>query len=161
MSRYAEKVFTRPDYFLAFGLGSGLAPRAPGTAGTLVGVVLFLPVMLLPVLVQIAIIVAAFFLGVWLCDRVAEDMQVKDPGSIVWDEIVGVWIVMLWLPDLIWLVPAFLLFRLFDILKPWPISLADRQLTGGLGIMFDDVLAGLAALGVVQLAGYIVFRFVV
>ena len=156
MSSVKDKVFSRPDYFLAFGLGSGLSPKAPGTVGSLVGLLLFIPLLHLPVVAQIAIIAGGFAFGCWICDRVANDMSIKDPGGIVWDEFVGMWIVMLWLPaGWVWLVVAFLLFRVFDILKPWPVSLADRALKGGLGIMVDDVLAGLYALGVLQAMAWV------
>ena len=144
-------VFTRLDYFLAFGLGSGLAAVAPGTAGSALGLLLFIPALFAPFPVQVVIIVIGFVLGVWVCDRVAKHMEVKDPGGIVWDEFVGMWITLLWLPSLIWLLPAFLLFRLFDIWKPWPVRIADEKLVGGLGIMLDDVFAGLYALAAVQI----------
>jgi len=144
-------VFTRLDYFLAFGLGSGLAPVAPGTAGSVLGLLLFMPVLNAPLPVQVVIIVIGFVLGVWVSDRVAKHMEVKDPGGIVWDEFVGMWITLLWLPSEIWLLPAFLLFRLFDIWKPWPVRVADEKLAGGLGIMLDDVFAGLYALAAVQI----------
>ena len=144
-------VFTRLDYFLAFGLGSGLAPVAPGTAGSVMGLLLFMPVLYAPLPVQVVIIVIGFVLGVWVSDRVAKHMEVKDPGGIVWDEFVGMWITLLWLPSEIWLLPAFLLFRLFDIWKPWPVRVADEKLAGGLGIMLDDVFAGFYALAGVQI----------
>ena len=144
-------VFTRLDYFLAFGLGSGLAAVAPGTAGSALGLLLFIPALYAPFPVQVVIIVIGFVLGVWVCDRVAKHMEVKDPGGIVWDEFVGMWITLLWLPSLVWLLPAFLLFRLFDIWKPWPVRIADEKLVGGLGIMLDDVFAGLYALAAVQI----------
>ena len=144
-------VFTRLDYFLAFGLGSGLAPVAPGTAGSVMGLLLFMPVLNAPLPVQVVIIVIGFVLGVWVSDRVAKHMEVKDPGGIVWDEFVGMWITLLWLPSEIWLLPAFLLFRLFDIWKPWPVRVADEKLAGGLGIMLDDVFAGLYAMAAVQI----------
>ena len=156
-----DKVFSRPDYFLAFGLGSGLSPKAPGTAGSIVGLLLFVPILLLPIYVQLALVMAGFVFGCWLCERVAEDMSVKDPGGIVWDEFVGMWIVMLWLPNWYWLIMAFVLFRLFDILKPWPVSLADKSLSGGLGIMVDDVLAGLYALGVLHAIAWALERGIV
>ncbi len=143
-------VFTRLDYFLAFGLGSGLAPIAPGTAGSALGLLLFIPALYAPLPVQLGIILISFFLGVWVSDRVARHMEVKDPGGIVWDEFVGMWITLLWLPSLIWLVPAFLLFRLFDIWKPWPVRVVDERLGGGFGIMLDDVIAGLYALAALQ-----------
>lgn len=144
-------VFTRLDYFLAFGLGSGLAPVAPGTAGSALGLLLFIPALYAPFPVQVIIIVIGFVLGVWVSGRVAKHMEVKDPGGIVWDEFVGMWITLLWLPSEIWLLPAFLLFRLFDIWKPWPVRVADEKLAGGLGIMLDDVFAGFYALVAVQI----------
>ena len=144
-------VFTRLDYFLAFGLGSGLAAVAPGTAGSALGLLLFIPALYAPFPVQVVIIAIGFVLGVWVSDRVAKHMEVKDPGGSVWDEFVGMWITLLWLPSLIWLLPAFLLFRLFDIWKPWPVRIADEKLVGGLGIMLDDVFAGLYALAAVQI----------
>lgn len=144
-------VFTRWDYFLAFGLGSGLAGVAPGTAGSALGLLLFIPALYAPFPVQVVIIVIGFVLGVWVCDRVAKHMEVKDPGGIVWDEFVGMWITLLLLPSLMWLPTAFLLFRLFDIWKPWPVRVADEKLAGGLGIMLDDVFAGLYALAAVQI----------
>ena len=144
-------VFTRLDYFLAFGLGSGLAAVAPGTAGSALGLLLFIPALYAPFSVQVVIIVIGFVLGIWVSDRVAKHMEVKDPGGIVWDEFVGMWITLLWLPSLIWLLPAFLLFRLFDIWKPWPVRVADEKLAGGLGIMLDDVFAGFYALVAVQI----------
>ena len=147
-------VYKRLDYFLAFGLGSGLAPIAPGTAGSALGLLLFIPALYAPLPVQLGIIFVGFALGVWVSDRVASHMEVKDPGGIVWDEFVGMWITLLWLPSLIWLLPAFLLFRLFDIWKPWPVSIADEKLPGGFGIMLDDVIAGLYALGAIQLLSY-------
>ena len=100
---------------------------------------------------QVIIIVIGFALGVWVSDRVAKHMEVKDPGGIVWDEFVGMWITLLWLPSEIWLLPAFLLFRLFDIWKPWPVRVADEKLAGGLGVMLDDVFAGFYALVAVQI----------
>lgn len=153
-------VFTRLDYFLAFGLGSGLAPVAPGTAGSALGLLLFIPALYAPFTVQVIIIVIGFVLGVWVSDRVAKHMQVKDPGGIVWDEFVGMWITLLWLPSEIWLLPAFLLFRLFDIWKPWPVRVADEKLAGGLGIMLDDVFAGFYALVAVQILNFGLQQFI-
>ncbi|MBT3830174.1 MAG: phosphatidylglycerophosphatase A [Gammaproteobacteria bacterium] len=153
-------VFTRLDYFLAFGLGSGLAPVAPGTAGSALGLLLFIPALYAPFPVQVIIIVIGFVLGVWVSDRVAKHMQVKDPGGIVWDEFVGMWITLLWLPSEIWLLPAFLLFRLFDIWKPWPVRVADEKLAGGFGIMLDDVFAGFYALVAVQILNFGLQQFI-
>ena len=144
-------VFRRLDYFLAFGLGSGLAPFGPGTFGSAAGLLLFIPLLYVPLEFQLTIILIGFAFGVWVCDRVSKHMEVKDPSGIVWDEFVGMWITLLWLPSMSWLIPAFFLFRLFDIWKPWPVRVADRKLVGGLGIMFDDVVAGFLALGVLQI----------
>lgn len=142
-----------PSLLFVTGLGSGLAPRAPGTAGTLAALVLFVPLAMLPVWVYAAIVAATLALGIWLSGKVARELALKDPGLIVIDEFVGLWIALFLLPDgWYWAIAGFLLFRLFDILKPWPISWCDRELEGGLGIMIDDVVAGLAALLIVQLA---------
>jgi len=135
-----------PGHFIALGFGSGLFPRAPGTAGTLVAIPLYLLCVQLPGVVYLSLVVIAFGLGVYLCGRTARALQVHDHPGIVWDEVVGFRVTMAWAPPgWIWVLAGFVAFRFFDILKPWPIRVADRSLHGGLGIMFDDVLAGLAA----------------
>jgi phosphatidylglycerophosphatase A len=141
-----------PIHFLALGFGTGLAPKAPGTFGTLAG----LPfVLLIPYMTELhyAALIAIFALwGVHICGKTARNAGVHDHGAIVWDEIVGFMLTM-WLSPISWLTVSvgFLLFRLFDILKPWPISYVDKHCHGGLGIMLDDILAGLAAFAVMQL----------
>ncbi|MCJ8170210.1 phosphatidylglycerophosphatase A family protein [Atopomonas sediminilitoris] len=152
-------VWRNPWHFLAFGLGSGAMPKAPGTWGTLMALPFGIALQWLsPWLAGLLILLAAIF-GIWLCERVSRDLGVHDHGGIVWDEFVGLWIT-LWLAPAHWLVwlAAFALFRLIDILKPWPISWCDREVHGGLGIMLDDVLAGVAAWALLQLglwwAGY-------
>ncbi len=148
----AQKTFRHPLYFLALGFGSGLSRWMPGTAGTVVAIPLYLIFQPLGPIWHMAIIAVALGAGIWLCDWVARDMKVKDPGCIVWDEFVGMWIALLFCPPgWIWLLVAFGLFRLFDILKPFPVSWLDRELKGGLGIMLDDVAAGFMALAVLQL----------
>ena len=143
----AKKTFTNPWYFIALGFGSGLSRYAPGTAGTVAAIPVFLLFEPLGLVAQLVIITLSFVVGVFICDWVAKDMAIKDPGCIVWDEFVGVWITFLFLPaGWLWLLVGFLLFRLFDVLKPWPVSWLDRNLSGGLGIMADDVAAGLYAL---------------
>ncbi len=133
-----------PMHFLAFGLGFGLVPKAPGTAGTLMAVALYIPLSHLPLLVYGMVIVLAFGLGIWICERTSHDLGVHDHGAIVWDEVVGYWIAMFMAPAaLLWIVVGFVLFRLFDILKPWPIKWIDSKMKGGIGIMLDDVLAGI------------------
>ena len=143
----------RWDGFLALGFGSGLAPRAPGTFGTLVAVPLAVALKQLPVAGQLAVIFAAFLLGVWICDRVGRRLGVTDHGAMVWDEFVGYWLAVLLVPgSWPWLLAGFLLFRFFDILKPWPIRALEKRLPGGLGVMFDDVIAGVMAGAVLLLA---------
>lgn len=139
-------------HLLAFGLGSGAAPKAPGTVGTLAAIPIFLGVNNLSPTAYLVLVAAMFLVGIWLCDKTSRDLGVHDHGGIVWDEWVGL-LVTLWLvpPGWIWLLAGFLLFRLFDILKPWPIGWLDRQVSGGFGIMLDDLVAGLFALAVVQL----------
>ncbi len=151
-----KRLITRPIYFLAWGMGSGLLPKAPGTAGSLVALILFILLGPLPVYVHLILVAAAFALGVLICGRVAREMGIKDPPTIVWDEFVGIWVTLLLLPPgWYWFAIAFLLFRLFDIVKPWPINLAESRLDGGLGIMLDDVVAGVYALALIQLAYYL------
>jgi phosphatidylglycerophosphatase A len=149
---------TNPVHFLALGFGSGLASKMPGTIGTLAT----LPVVVLLsyyanfsiyLLVTIIVCVA----GIWICGKTAEDMGVHDDPSIVWDEVAGMLITMLAVP-LSWqtLLVGFVLFRFFDILKPWPISYLDKYVHGGFGIMIDDVLAGFFALGILHFGLYFI-----
>lgn len=146
MKASSKAILLNPIHLLAFGFGTGLSPKAPGTVGTALAVLIYL---LLPINSPVyygALIVVTFLLGIWLCGRTAEDLGVHDHGGIVWDEFVGFWITMFMAPSgLIWVLLGFALFRLLDILKPWPIKWADKQLAGGLGIMLDDVLAGIMA----------------
>ena len=142
-----------PVHLLAFGLGTGLSPVAPGTAGSVLGVLLYLPLSGLSLAVYLGITALLFAAGVWLCARTSKDLGVHDHGGIVWDEIVGFLITMIALPrEWPWIVCGFLLFRFFDIVKPWPIRWLDRHVGGGLGIMLDDLVAGLFALILLQLA---------
>lgn len=149
-----QLILTTPEHLLAFGFGSGLSPIAPGTAGTLVGVVLFLPLSLLDLQLYLIATALLFALGCWVCGESARLLGVHDYGGIVFDEIVGYLIAaapLLAFPQLPMLgfaaatALAFALFRLFDILKPWPIRALDRGVHGGVGIMLDDALAGVFA----------------
>jgi len=135
-----------PKLFLAFGFGSGLSPVIPGTMGTLACVPLYLLMVQTPLFVYVLISIVATIIGVYLCGYSAKKLGVHDHSGIVWDEFVGMWITMIAIP-FNWptLLVGFVLFRFFDMLKPWPISIADKKLAGGFGIMFDDVLAGFAA----------------
>lgn len=148
-ARLRQKISIRnPVHFLAIGFGSGLAPYMPGTFGTLAAVPLvWLCAAYLSFNQYLAITLITCIVGIWLCGKTAEDMQVHDDSSIVWDEIAGMMITMIAIPiNLPNLLAGFLLFRFFDIVKPWPISLLDKHIHGGFGIMIDDILAGVLAL---------------
>ena len=142
--------------FIALGAGLGLAPKAPGTFGTLLGIpLLFLmPGNLMLYLVVVALL---FVLGVWCCDVCAKNLGVHDHPGIVWDEVVGYLITMIAVPKtFLWVVVGFIVFRFFDILKPWPIGWVDKHVGGGLGIMLDDVLAAVFSLIVIQIMLYFI-----
>ncbi len=140
----AGLLLRHPLRFIATGFGSGLMPVAPGTAGTLVAVPLYLAVKWMPIWAYAALTLLLFVMGVWACRHTAEYLGVHDHPSIVWDEIVGYLVAMTGLAGHTWeVVVGFLLFRLMDILKPWPIAWVDRAVAGGFGIMLDDVIAGL------------------
>ncbi len=132
-----------PAYWIAFGFGSGLSPVAPGTVGSLLAFPLYaltLAHFSLPWL--IVVLLAAQLLGVWVCDKTGRALGEADYGGIVWDEIAACWLILACVPQRWdWWLAAFVLFRLFDIWKPWPIREADRHVKGGFGVMLDDVLA--------------------
>jgi phosphatidylglycerophosphatase A len=146
-----SELLKHPAQLLALGFGSGLAPKAPGTFGTLAAVPLYLMFSSTLFEWQLLIVVASFFAGIYLCNVTATALGVHDHPAIVWDEFVGFWLTMLALPllgvslDWLLLLLGFIFFRLFDIIKPWPILWVDQKVHGGLGIMFDDVLAGVYA----------------
>lgn len=143
-----------PSGFLAFGLGSGLSPRAPGTTGTLMGLVLAVPLAGLPLWAALTGVGLAFLVGVPICTRASRALGVHDHGGIVWDEFVGIWLVLATVPfHWAWWLAAFVAFRVFDIIKPWPIGWLDRKVHGGLGIMIDDVVAAGFAIGVLAIVG--------
>ncbi|KKD62342.1 phosphatidylglycerophosphatase [Grimontia sp. AD028] len=146
---------SNPVHLLATGFGSGLSPIVPGTMGTLAAVPFYyLLVSLSPIALAIAIVLGSL-VGIYLCERTSNDMGVHDHGSIVWDEFVGFWITMFLVPVTDWQVvlAGFIIFRFFDMVKPWPISWLDKQVHGGFGIMLDDVVAGLMSM-VTLWAGY-------
>jgi len=144
-----KQIVSDPVLFLAFGFGSGLAKKAPGTFGTLAAVPLYLALVQAQSLIVYSVVTLLVILvGVWICGQAAEKLGEHDFGGIVWDEIAG-FLVTMWLIPFTWQAVAlgFILFRVFDIVKPWPIRWIDRQVHGGLGIMLDDVLAGVFAGG--------------
>jgi phosphatidylglycerophosphatase A len=142
-----SELVKHPACFLAYGFGSGLAPKAPGTFGTLAAIPLYLLIQDLTLLAYLLVLLVAFVAGIWFCQKAVDWLGQEDPSAVVWDEFVGYWVTMITAPsDWHWLVIGFVLFRIFDILKPWPISWCDKNLHGGFGIMLDDVVAGLMAL---------------
>ncbi len=152
-------LFKHPALLLGFGFGSGLIKPGPGTWGTLLGTLLFIPLLLWSEAAAWALFIFSLVFGSWICGRAADIVGVHDHGGIVWDEFAGIWLVLLFLPEqtpLMWLL-AFVAFRVFDIFKPWPISWADSKVHGGTGIMLDDLLAGLMAIGFIW-AGLLTFN---
>ena len=143
---------------LATGFGSGKVPFAPGTAGTIVAIPIILLLNQLHLWWYLLFVIGGFILGVKICDKVAKEYQEQDPAKIVWDEIIGFSVSMLLIPLSLWsILIAFVLFRFFDIVKPLPISYLERKLTGGFGIMADDVLAGIftwCCLQLIMLTGW-------
>lgn len=136
-----------PWHFFSLGFGSGLAPFAPGTFGTLAAIPLYYLSLGLSLEMYLLLIIAGFSIGVYWCEFTSKALGVHDHSGIVWDEIVGFFITMIAVPfSLLNVVLGFILFRLFDIWKPWPIKLLDQKVSGGFGIMIDDVLAGIFAL---------------
>lgn len=136
-----------PVHFLAFGFGAGLAPRAPGTAGSLVGIAAAWGLLALPLAGRIAVVAGVIAAGIWLCGESARRLGRHDDQRIVLDEIAGVLLASLVVAERGWLELSlvFVFFRFFDIVKPWPIRDVDHRLGGGLGIMLDDVIAAVFA----------------
>jgi len=148
----AKNVFTNPINFLAFGFGSGLMPKAPGTFGTLACIPLYWLIADFELLHYLAVCLIVSVIGVYICGYVSQKLKVHDHPGIVWDEFAGFLITMIGVSfSWINLVLGFALFRLFDILKPWPIGWLDKRVSGGFGIMIDDIIAGLFALGCLHL----------
>lgn len=143
-----KQILSDPVLFLAFGFGSGLAKKAPGTFGTLAALPIYWLFAQTNIWIYSLLTVIVTVAGIWICDVAAKKLDEHDFGGIVWDEIAG-YLITLWLVPCTWqtMVVGFILFRFFDILKPWPISWLDRKIPGGLGIMLDDVLAGVFAGG--------------
>lgn len=143
---------SNPLHLLALGFGSGLSPIMPGTMGTLAAIPLYWLIQGLSPVWYLLILLLGFIAGIWICNAATRAIGRHDHGAIVWDEIIGFGITMFAAPAGVgWIVVGFVLFRFFDIIKPWPISWFDRRVHGGFGIMLDDVIAGLFALACLQL----------
>lgn len=151
--RPSAALLREPACALALGFGAGLAPRAPGTFGALLGLPLAAMLTQVPVSVAALVLVLLSALGVWCCSIAGRRLGVSDHPAIVWDEVIGMALTLLTVP-LTWphYLLGFALFRAFDILKPWPIGALDRQVGGGLGVMLDDLAAALLAGTTLQLA---------
>ena len=151
-------LLAHPAHLIALGFGSGLAPKAPGTVGTVLGLPLFWAITAIAADLpnQLILIAATFLLGIWACARTGRALGVADHGGMVWDEIVAFALVLLFTPaGWMWMLAAFGLFRLFDIVKPWPIRFFDIRLKNGFGVMFDDLLAAGYAIACLQLAAHL------
>lgn len=154
-------LLAHPAGWIATALGAGLSPKAPGTAGSLVALLPWWFLLReLPLAWYGVVLVAGFALGVWACGICDRKLGEHDQGALVWDEVIGMWLTLLVAPQGSWpwmagyMIAGFALFRLFDIWKPWPVRVADRRVQGGLGVMLDDVVAGVYALVVLQLAAF-------
>jgi len=143
----AKTIFKNPIHLLAFGFGSGLAPKAPGTFGTLAAIPFYIYASTLSLEYYIGLCLCISLIGIYICGKSAKLLNTHDHPGIVWDEFAGFFITMIAVP-FSWqsIILGFILFRIFDIFKPWPISWLDKHVEGGLGIMIDDILAGLLSL---------------
>ncbi len=142
-------LFRHPAGWLATGFGVGLSPLAPGTAGSFAALLPYLLLRDLPLYAYLAVLALVFALGVWACAWVTRTLRISDPSIAVIDEFVGQWLalvpLLIWPGSGVWIFVGFILFRIFDVCKPWPVSWADRRVKGGLGVMLDDALAGVYA----------------
>ncbi len=162
MSDKNRKIYLRelkdPVVFVAMGLGSGLSPKAPGTAGTLLTVPLVYFLQQQTFLVYALVTLFVLATGSWVCGYAAKKLQVHDHSGIVYDEVAGFLITMMLVPSgWYWMLAGFALFRFFDAAKPWPISWFDKNIHGGFGIMLDDVIAGVISLSCLLLIEYFMF----
>jgi phosphatidylglycerophosphatase A len=141
-----HRVWQDPWHFIAFGFGLGTAKVAPGTFGTLAGVLIYLLMQDLSLISYLVWVLVFCVFGIWVCDKASRDLKVHDHPGIVWDEVCGYLLTMVAVPNN-WLaiIIGFFAFRLFDIWKPWPIKLIDKHVEGGLGIMLDDIIAAVPA----------------
>ena len=152
-----KTVFTNPIHFLAFGFGAGLSPKAPGTMGTLVAIPIFVLFSYLTLTNYLILLILLIIISFYIAGKSAQLLGVHDHGGIVIDEICGYLVAMIVAPTT-WqgIILGFVLFRVFDIFKPWPIKLLDQRVPGGIGIVIDDLMAGIYALLSLQLILWLV-----
>ena len=149
------KLLLNPIHMLSFGFGSGLSPFASGTFGTLAAIPFYYYMQSMPLGYYLIMVLTTFALGVYVCDVTTKALGVHDHGAIVWDEFVGYFITMIAVPTgWSYIIAGFFLFRVFDVFKPWPIHILDEKVSGGFGIMIDDVLAGVYSLVCMHLLIY-------
>lgn len=150
---------SNPWHLLATGFGSGLSPYLPGTVGSLASIPFWYLMTGLPPDVYSLVVMFGICIGVYLCHRTAKDMGVHDHGCIVWDEFIGMWITLMAIPvnRWQWVLAGFVIFRILDMWKPWPIRWFDRNVHGGMGIMVDDIVAGIISAGILYTAGHYLF----
>ncbi|RYV02684.1 phosphatidylglycerophosphatase A [Shewanella sp. OPT22] len=147
---------SNPVHFLALGFGSGLAAKAPGTFGTVAALPVFWLASQLSLTGYLIFTLVVCAIGIYICDKASKDMGVHDHGAIVWDEVAGLLITLIAVPaGLLWVLLGFALFRFFDIVKPWPIKWLDTKVSGGFGIMIDDVVAGIFSFICLQAVYYL------
>ncbi len=152
-----KKVWRDPLYFIAFGFGSGAMPWAPGTFGTLMAIPFYLLLQHLPMMSYVAALVILTILSSLLCDRISEEIHIHDHPGMCIDEFIGFFVTMINAPyGINWIILGFILFRLFDIWKPWPIYLLDRKIHGGFGMIIDDVAAGLYSCFIIQCLSFLI-----
>jgi len=149
------KLLLNPIHLLSFGFGSGLSPFASGTFGTIAAIPFYYYMQAMPLAYYLIMVLVTFAVGVIVCDMTSKALGVHDHGAIVWDEFVGYFITMIAVPTgWVYIIAGFFLFRVFDVFKPWPIHILDEKVSGGFGIMIDDVLAGIYALACMHILIY-------
>lgn len=159
MKKPPIKLLVNPVHFCSFGFGTGYSPYAPGTLGTVAGVLIYMFIQDLAIIHYLLVTLIFFVSGIMMCGYTTKALEIDDHPAIVWDEVVGYLITMCYAPSgWWWIVAGFVLFRFFDILKPWPVSLADKRIKGGIGIMLDDIIAGIYSLTIMQIIAYILYR---
>jgi len=152
---FPKAVWHNPLYFIAFGFGSGRAPYAPGTFGTLAAIPCYLLLSYLPLTGYLIFCVVFIIFSSWLCERISKETGTHDHPGMNIDEFAGFFVTMIAAPHgWQWIVLGFILFRIFDIWKPWPINYVDKHMDNGFGMIFDDVLAGVYAFAIIQLCYY-------
>lgn len=151
-----RSVWTNPLHFIAFGFGSGAMPFAPGTFGTLIAIPFYLCMQSLSHFQYLFILMVVTVFSIWLCEKISKEIQVHDHPGMCIDEVVGFLVTMFAAPHgFRWIVLGFILFRLFDIWKPWPIHIIDKKMHGGIGMILDDVMAGIYSLLIIRILSWI------